>query len=279
MAIKTFRSFREELINPLTVTFGRFQPPTVGHEKLISAVAKFAKGDPYRIYTSQTNDTKKNPLSYEDKIKYLRKMFPKHGRQIISDKNVRNIFDVADKAYTDGFTLFRVVVGSDRVNEFKTLLAKYNNKKRTPGFYNFKHGIEVKSAGQRDPDAEGVTGMSASKMRAAAADNDLQKFTQGLPKGFGDVANLFNAIRVGMGLKESLSFRKHIEISSDSESTEMRNRYLSGEIFNEGDVVIAKDEKEYIITKRLTNHVECSDNTSSVPNKFFINDLKKKPLS
>ena len=268
MGLKSFRTFREELIKPITVTFGRFQPPTIGHEKLIEAVAKFSKGDPYRIYASQTNDAKRNPLRYEDKVRFMRKMFPKHGRQIMLDKNIKTIFDVAKKAYNDGFTLFRVVVGSDRVNEFKTLLNKYNGKD-----YNFPHGIEVKSAGGRDPDAEGVTGMSATKMRNAATENNLDAFTKGLPRGFGKAVDLFNAVRHGMGLQESHSFRKHVEISPESKLDSIRCEYLAGRLFNEGDEVTDSNGLIYLITSRGANHVEVIDENKQ-PKKFFIKDIK-----
>ena len=175
--MKSFKQFSEENEKPLVITFGRFNPPTVGHGKLFKKVASIAKGNDYRIHASQSSDPKKNPLSYKDKIKFLRKMFPEHGRSFILDPTIRNIFDAASKAHEDGYNKLIVVVGSDRVGEFKQTLVKYNAKEGRHGFYDFKYGIEIKSAGARDPDSDdAVEAMSASKMRAAAADNDLKTF-------------------------------------------------------------------------------------------------------
>ena len=272
MGLKSFRTFTEESTKEIVTTFGRFNPPTTGHEKLINAVAKEGKGKTYRIYASQSEDSKKNPLSYEDKIKFMRKMFSQHGRNIILDRSIKNVFNVASAAYDDGFTKFTLVVGSDRVPEFKSLLSKYDGVKGTHGYYKFRDGINVISAGERDPDADDVSGMSASKMRAAAADNDLETFSKGLPKTFGEVKELFNAVRKGMGLKESHNFRKHVQFQP---LNDIRERYIAGEIFNVGDEVWTESEHGVILTieSRGPNNVTCR-----LPNgetkRFFITDLR-----
>ena len=266
MSMKTFKSFREENTKSLVVTFGRFNPPTTGHEKLITKVSK-VDGSEYRIYASQSTDPKKNPLKYKDKIKFMRKMFPKHARNIILDKNVKNIFDVANKAHAEGYAKLTLVVGSDRVNEFKKLLEKYNGVKTKTGLYDFQE-IEVVSAGERDPDAEGVDGMSASKMRAAASDNDLKLFASGLPRGFGEVQELFNAVRKGMGLKESFNFRKHVALKSISEK---REKYAAGEIFNIGEEVLYKGNLVTIIARK-PNFVVCEGNNTKY--NCWLKDLK-----
>lgn len=267
--MKSFKQFNEENIKPLVITFGRFNPPTVGHGKLFKKVASVAKGNDYRIHASQSSDPKKNPLSYTDKVKFLRKMFPDHGRSFILDTSIKNIFNAASKAHEDGYNKLIIVVGSDRVNEFKQTLGKYNGVEGRHGFYDFEYGIEVKSAGARDPDSDdAVEAMSASKMRDAAADNDLKTFTLGMPKNFRGVADLMNAVRKGMGLKESVNFRKHVEL----ETTSIREKYILGEIFNVGDLVLnKKDEQEYIITERFTNYVSIENEQST--NKAFIQDL------
>ena len=271
MGLKSFRTYTEESTKELVATFGRFNPPTIGHEKLINAVAKEGKGKTYRVYASQSEDSKKNPLSYDDKIKFMRKMFPQYGRNIILDRSIKNVFNVAAAAHDDGFTKFTLVVGSDRVPEFKTLLAKYDGVKGTHGYYKFRDGIQVVSAGERDPDADDVSGMSASKMRAAAADNDLDTFAKGLPKTFGEVKELFNAVRKGMGLKESHNFRKHVQFQP---LNDIRERYIAGEIFNVGDQVYAESERGMILTveSRGPNNVTCK-----LPNgetkRFFLSDL------
>jgi len=211
--MKSFKQFNEENEKPVVITFGRFNPPTVGHGKLFKKVASIAKGNDYRIHSSQSSDPKKNPLRYKDKIKFLRKMFPEHGRSFILDTSIKNIFNAASKAHDDGYNKLIVVVGSDRVNEFKKTLTKYNGEKGRHGFYDFEHGIEIKSAGARDPDSDdAVEAMSASKMRAAAEENDLKTFTLGMPKNFRGVADLLNAVRKGMGLKESTNLENMLNL-------------------------------------------------------------------
>lgn len=267
--MKSFKQFNEENEKPIVITFGRFNPPTVGHGKLFKKVASIAKGNDYRIYASQSTDPKKNPLSYKDKIKFLRKMFPDHGRSFILDTSIKNIFNAASKAHDDGYNKLMVVVGSDRVNEFKKTLGKYNGVKGRHGFYDFEHGIEIKSAGARDPDSDdAVESMSASKMRAAAQENDLKTFSLGMPKNFRGVADLLNAVRKGMGLKESTTFRKHVEL----ETTSIREKYIAGEIFNVGDRVL-KDDQEYEITERFTNHVSICKDDKTI--KAFITDISE----
>jgi hypothetical protein len=270
--IKSFKSFTEERTNGVVVTFGRYNPPTVGHEKLFDAVAKIAKGKNFLIYSSQSNDLK-NPLEYDDKIKFLRKMFPSYGRSIISDKGVKNVFDVAVKAYDAGYTKLTLVVGSDRIDEFTKLLNKYDGVKAGHGYYSFRDGIEVKSAGERDPDSDGVSGMSASKMRAAAADNNLEAFAKGVPKTFGDVKDLFNAVRVGLGLKESYNFRKHVQFVAVSEN---RERYIAGEIFNKGDVVYSTKtaDAELMVLEQKPNYVVCKNLHTLAESKIFVADLR-----
>jgi hypothetical protein len=246
---KSFGEYITEASSGVVFTFGRFNPPTVGHEKLLDVVAKSAKGDDaYRIYASQSSDVKKNPLAYDDKIKFMRKMFHKHGRNIIHDTSIKTALDVLVKLYDDGFSRVSMVVGSDRVNEFTALANKYNGMKARHGFYNFEGGVNIISAGERDPDSEGVSGMSASKMRAAAASNDFEMFKKGQPKSYRGGQKLFNAVRSGMGLKESYTYRKHIQLESVSET---REDYVSGGMFSPGDMVVVKESDEVATVSHL----------------------------
>ena len=239
--MKHFKEYLKEATGHVTFTFGRFNPPTVGHEKLIEKVHSVSKGA-YRIYASQSSDAKKNPLSYTDKIKFMRKMFPRHARNIIADTKIKTAFDALDSLYEQGYRQVTFVVGSDRVDEFESTLNKYNGEKRTNGgFYNFEGGVQVVSAGERDPDADDVSGMSASKMRAAAKDNNFELFAKGLPSGFREAQKLFNAVRSGMGLKESYNFRQHIQLPAVSKE---REAYINGELFQVGDVVEIKESKD-----------------------------------
>ena len=177
-------------------TFGRFNPPTIGHEKLIAAVAKQAGRDDYMIFTSHSLDKKKNPLDSKTKVDFMKQMFPKHASKIQYDTNIKTPIHVLQHlqgTYED----ICMVVGSDRVPSFTGMLTKYNGVE-----YTFRN-IEVVSAGERDPDADGASGMSASKMRAAAEKADFMTFMKGIPDTLNTEAkmDLFNAVRLAMGIK------------------------------------------------------------------------------
>ena len=185
----------------IAITFGRFNPPTVGHEKLVNAVARVPGIQEYRIYPSRTMDGKKNPLEPGYKIRVMKKAYPSHADQIINSSSSKNIFDVMTGLEKDGYTQVTLVVGDDRVQEFQGLLEKYNGN-----LYNFEQ-INVASAGTRDPDAEGVEGMSASKLRAAAADGDFKQFRSGIPKALKDeeAEELMMKVRSGMGMSTEVT--------------------------------------------------------------------------
>ena len=240
--IGSFKNFLVEEEKTVFFTWGRMNPPTIGHEKLLTALSRKAGNNPYFVYLSQSTDPKKNPLSYKDKIKIARKMFPRHARRIMLDAKIRNLFDILTKLYDMGYKNVTMVVGADRVQEFDILMNKYNGKKGKHGFYNFR-SMNVASAGDRDPDAEGATGMSASKMRAAAGKGDFTSFSQGLPKTFSnaDAKNLFNTVRKGMGLKEQREYKNHIQLNPVSEA---REQYVSGNLYDVGDKVIVKESDE-----------------------------------
>ena len=240
--IGSFKNFLVEEEKTVFFTWGRMNPPTIGHEKLLTVLSRKAGNNPYFVYLSQSTDPKKNPLSYKDKIKIARKMFPRHARRIMLDNKVKVLFDLLTKLYDMGYKNVTMVVGADRINEFDILINKYNGKKGRHGFYNFRN-INVVSAGDRDPDAEGATGMSASKMRAAASKGDFTSFSQGLPKTFSnaDAKNLFNTVRKGMGLKEQKEYKNHIQLNPVSET---REQYVSGNLYDIGDKVIVKESDE-----------------------------------
>jgi len=239
--MKGFSQYLAEADKGITFAWGRMNPPTVGHEKLMDATKKAANGGKYLIYLSQTQSQKKDPLTYEQKVKYARKMFPKHGRNIMLDRNIKTLFDLLVKLYDEGYGKVTLVAGSDRVPEYKALANKYNGVKARHGFYNFQGGVTVVSAGERDPDAEGVSGMSASKMRAAAAEGDIKGFMLGVPSGYRDTQVLFNDVRKGMGMEPIKDFREHVQLDSVSETREL---FVEGKLFNEGDVVVVKESDE-----------------------------------
>ncbi len=194
----------------IVFTFGRFNPPTVGHQKLIEAVAKEAGKDDYVIVPTRSFDKKKNPLDIDTKIEWMKKMFPKHAKYIISSKDLNVIIKVMqsfqglvkDGKYSD----VCMVVGSDRVSGFTTLLNKYNfdinDPDKTPIEYSFK-SIEVKSAGERDPDNDDdVSGMSASKMRDYVKNKQTSKFMDAVSTllNTDDALALFMDVKKGMKL-------------------------------------------------------------------------------
>jgi phosphopantetheine adenylyltransferase len=269
-------SFKEHYLEEakaetVIINFGRFNPPTAGHEKLLDASLKAAQGE-HRVYASQSQDSKKNPLSFTDKVKFMRKMFPKHARHILMDKKVRTIFDALVIAYADGFKKCVVVVGSDRVKEFDTTLNKYNGVKARHGLYDFDGGVKVVSAGERDPDSDDVSGMSASKLRVAAKANDLITFNNGMPKGFKDAQGLMNAVRVGMGLKESNNYSKEVKLKRLSM---LREKYIKGNLFQVGDeVFIAETREQVTINKLCSNYVEVNLNGES--KNVWISDICKE---
>jgi hypothetical protein len=252
--INSFKNYLTEEEKTVYFTFGRMNPPTIGHGKLLDKLATKAGKMPYRVYLSQSQDSQKNPLAYVDKVKFARKMFPRSARSIILDKSIKTVFDAMSSIYNEGFVNVTMVVGDDRLNEFDVLLNKYNGVKGRHGFYNFRK-VSVISAGQRDPDAEGAEGASATKQREAAAANDFTTFSQGLPKAVSnaDAKKIFNSVRKGLGLKEQKEFKNHVQLESVSE---LRESYVDGNLFKEGDQVVIKESGEIGTVKRLgSNYV------------------------
>jgi len=216
----------------LTVAFGRFNPPTVGHEKLLKAARKAATGGDLKIYPSRTQDPKKNPLDPDMKISFMKKMFPDFEENIINDAEMRSIFNVLIAAAEAGYANVNIIVGSDRQAEFENLAQKYNGD-----LYEFDL-IRVISAGVRDADAEGVEGMSASKMRKAVIEDDFESFRRGTPKTLddGDTQALFNAVRQGMGAKKK-KVSELWQIAPKYDTETLRENYIRGKIFRIGDIV------------------------------------------
>ena len=240
----------------LTTAFGRFNPPTVGHEKLLSAARKAAAGGALKIYPSRSQDAKKNPLDPDMKISYMKKMFPDYEEEIINDSEMKTIFDVLTTAFEDGYKNVNIIVGADRQSEFENLATKYNGE-----LYDFDQ-IRVISAGVRDSDAEGVEGMSASKLRKAVQDDDFDTFRRGTPKGLkdADAQAVFDAVRTGMGgkkkkVKESYELW---EIAPKEDQRGLRENYVQGLIYKIGDIVESLNTGLIgEIIRRGTNHLIC----------------------
>jgi hypothetical protein len=270
--IGSFKQYLVEEERTVYFSFGRMNPPTIGHAKLLDKLASTAGRNPYRMYLSQSQDSNKNPLTYKDKVKFVRKMLPRHARNIMMTKDIKTIFDIAVKLYNEGFRKVVMVAGSDRITEFDVLLSKYNGKKGRHGLYNFAD-IKVVSAGDRDPDADGAEGMSASKMRAAAKANDFTAFGQGLPKGYSNANSkaLFNAVRKGMGLKEATDFRNHVQLSPVSET---REAYVDGELYSPMQSVVIKESGEVGVVLSLGPNYVIVETTTGKYRKW-LDDIEK----
>ena len=225
----------DKTLDTLTLAFGRFNPPTAGHEKLIQAAEKAAAGGDLKIYPSRTQDNKKNPIDPDMKVSYMRKMFPDYKDNIINDPKMRSIFDVLVAASEEGYKSVNIIVGSDRLGEFESLAMKYNGD-----IYNFDE-IKTISAGPRDDEAEGVGGVSSSKQRKAVMDDDFKAFKRGLPKTVkdADAQALFDAVRTGMNVKKKDVEESYDlwEIAPKSDPRGLRDNYVKRKIFNIGDLV------------------------------------------
>ena len=257
-------SLKEAKGKSVAFTWGRFNPPTIGHEKVINKVKSQPTND-YKIFLSRSNDPKKNPLSPKDKLSIMKKMFPSHARNIeINQTNM--ILDIATMLYKKGYSDVTMVAGSDRVREFETMLTKYNGVSSRHGMYNFDN-IKVVSAGERDPDADGASGMSASKMRAAAAKGDIKSFEKGLPRG-ADADGIMKQVRKGMNLTASYMYMRNLKpvVSLEQfEQQQIRDLYIRDQIFNIGDTVdYIKEDLQGKVVRKGTNFIVVEDTKNNL---------------
>ena len=217
----------------LTVAFGRFNPPHLGHQQLMDTAAASVgdeKKSNYMIIPSRSQDPKKNPLDPDTKVSIMQSMFPQHSANIVNDPNIRTIFDVLALAHMDGYKNVRIVGGADRVKEFDKLANNYNGK-----LYQFDN-VEVVSAGDRDPDSDGVEGLSASRMRLAVAENDFKTFRMGLPDTVSqkDAKAIFTAVKQSMGINEEWGIW---EMAPKFDYQTLRENYVAKTIYKIGEIV------------------------------------------
>lgn len=257
--MKTYRSLMEALPSKTVVfAFGRFNPPTTGHQLLVQFVKKLAQQSraDHVIYASRTQDAKKNPLSIDRKIHYLNLMFPNIKFVGASDE-VRTFIEAA-KELNKKYKNIIMVAGSDRVAEYDKILTKYNGTE-----FHFD-SVKVVSAGERDPDSDDVSGMSASKMRSVAQKGDFEQFKKGLPSTIRDIdaRRLMNDVRDGMGLDP---IKEQIVIQRDN----LRERYFNGEIYKVGEIVESLTGAPLEIIKRGTNYILVKDQEGKVESKWI----------
>jgi len=257
----------------LTLAFGRFNPPHAGHLQLMDIAAQSAEAEEsdYIIVPSRSQDAKKNPLDADTKVSVMRQMFPQHSERIVNDGANRTIFDVLKKAHNDGYTNVRIVAGQDRVKEFDKLSQNYNGQ-----LYQFDN-MEVVSSGDRDPDAEGMEGLSSSRMRLAAAEGDFKTFRAGLPEGVPrkSAMQLFDTVRQSMNVKEMKEFWNIWEIAPKYDTENLRESYIKKEIFNIGDRVENLNTGLIgRIIRRGANHLICVAE-NNIMFKSWVKDLQE----
>jgi len=265
----------EKTKGTLTIAFGRFNPPHLGHLQLMDTAASSAEqeGSDYMIVPSRSQDKKKNPLDPDTKVALMRAMFPQHSERIMNDANTRTIFDVLKRAHNDGYTNVRIVGGADRVKEFNKLANNYNGN-----LYAFDN-IEVVSAGDRDPDSDGVEGLSASRMRLAAAENDFKTFRLGMPPEMRpkDARAVFDTVRASMGIQDEMV--EVWEIAPKFDQQTLRENYLSEAIFKIGQLVENLNTGLIgRIIRRGTNYLICVTE-DHIMFKSWIKDVMEAKLT
>jgi nicotinic acid mononucleotide adenylyltransferase len=256
--MKKYSQFLKELPSKTVVfAFGRFNPPTTGHELLVKAVKKLAQQNnaSHAIYASKSQDAKKNPLTVDKKVHYLDLMFP--GTNFVAANQNERTFIEAAKALNKKYKNIIMVAGSDRISEYQRILNTYNGKE-----FNFDT-VQVISAGERDPDADDASGMSASKMRSVASKGDYSQFKKGLPSTMREIdgRRLMNDVRHGMGLEP---IKEQLNLVKD----DLREQYFRGEIFNIGDIVECADVS-YEIVKRGSNHLLLKEESGKLVSKWI----------
>ena len=254
----------------ITIVLGRFNPPTIGHKRVLDKAKQVASGGELRVYPSRQQNNTTDPLNPPQKIKYMRKMFPEFKKKIVNNQSLTTIFEVLRNIYEDGFKKVNIIVGADRVSEFERLANKHNKEK---GIYQFQE-IKVISAGNRDPDStDDVTNMSSAKLRKAAVADDFTDFRAGIPRTMPqkEVENLFHAVQRGLESKGTVAEMWKIAPKLDYEN--LKEQYYQNNIFNIDDIVenlntglVGK------ITRRGPNYVICVTE-NDIMFKSWIKDI------
>lgn len=253
--MKQFKEYLKESTGKITITFGKFNVPSIENEKIINLVHETAQGGPYRIYTSQECN-ENYPLSYSNKIKFMRKTFPRHARSIISDSKITDLHSALDSLYEQGYKEVNLVLP----NASKELSESVNTQNKTR--YNFK-AINIISVDTHDVEA---------KMIEAVKNNNFELFSNSLPTTLKEGQKLFNVIRSSLGLKETFNFRQHIQLPTVSKE---REAYVNGELFKVGDVVEVKESKEIGQIQRLGSNYVIIETYEGNKQRKWLRDLIK----
>jgi RNA polymerase sigma factor (sigma-70 family) len=202
------RELFEDAVKHVTFCFGRMNPPTIGHKQVLDTMSK--QGGEMKIFVSQSQDPKKNPLDYSTKVKFIKAMFPDYAADVVEDSSLNTVVKVASYLYDQGYTAATFVAGSDRLDDMKKLLEAYNGVEgKSHGYYKFEV-LDFVNSGDREDGAEGVAGVSASGARAAAANGDLEAFKEAT--GAGELSQkLYDAVRKGMGINEDIDARIDVD--------------------------------------------------------------------
>lgn len=249
--------------NKVTLVFGKFNPPTKKHQQLFTAAKGIAAGSDLRIYPSRGQDSEMNPLKPDTKIEFMKKMFPSFKDNIMNDNESITIFDVLQRMENDGYREVTIVVGADRLGEFRGLAQKHNGS-----LYNFDD-ITVVAGGERDNDSE-----TSSKMREYAAQDDFDGFKSGLPTKFKDAEKLFKKVKSGIGVDTKSEMWK---VSPILNYQNLREHYVSGKIFKKGSIIESTNTGlRGKIIRRGTNYLICATEDKNVMFKSWITDVVEK---
>jgi len=262
--INSFSKFLVEEEKVAYITMDHFNPPTIGDGMMLDTIAESAKKNTYKIFVSQVNEKTKNPLLYKEKVKYMRKMFPKHARSVVMDSTIKSPVDAAVKLFNEGYKKIVVIAEENRSREYEVLLEKYNGKKSRHGFYHFE---SMKFVPMKQH------GANSQKQCEYALNEDFTSFAQNLPKEVTnkDAKDLFNAVRKGMGLKERKEFKNHIQLEPVSA---LREAYVNDGLFEKGDqVYIHKNEVVGNIKHLGANYVIVESKGETW--RCWLNDVSK----
>jgi hypothetical protein len=226
--INRFSQFLIEEEKTIYITMDNFNPPAISHGNMFDSISESSNKSNYRIFVTPTNESKNNPLPYKEKVKQLRKMFPKHARSVVMDSTIKSPLDAAVKLFNEGYKNIVVLGEENEVRKTTILFEKYNGKNSRKGFYNFQ---SIKSINLESKGAD------SNRQIKAALNEDFTAFAQGLPKNVSnkDAKALFNAVRKGMGLKEQKEFKNHVQLSPVSD---LREAYVNDGLFEQGDEVV-----------------------------------------